>query len=69
MGLKEYEASKHLSLAAHQHDANAFYALLMATMREAGSNELDKLEGGFPEIIQELRKRYNAPGGVLPDDK
>jgi hypothetical protein len=44
---------------------NAFYSLLMATIREAGSEELERLESAFPDTVAELRKRYNAPGGAL----
>ena len=50
-----------------------FYALVMALMREADSDNLGKLQQAFPEIWQELKARYAAPGGFLdgelPDDE
>jgi hypothetical protein len=48
---------------------NAFYSLLMATIREAGSEELERLESAFPDTVAELRKRYNAPGGALTPEE
>ena len=42
-----------------------FDSLIMAAMRKADSDNLDILRGVFPEIWQELRARYNAPGGML----
>jgi hypothetical protein len=42
-----------------------FYALIMAAMLKADSDNAFKLERIFPETWRELRKRYNAPGGRL----
>ena len=46
----------------------SFYALLIATIRQADSENLNKLEYVFPEVVLEFRERYNAPGGKLKDD-
>ena len=65
----EYHASVRLESAAltirEQVGANAFYSLIMAAMREAGSDEMEKLSQAFPEAAQQLRSRYNAGGGRL----
>ncbi len=68
----EYHASSRLESAAleirEKQGANAFYSLLMAAMRQAGSEEQEKLEEAFPEAARLLRMRYNAPGGRLADE-
>ncbi|CAG0947788.1 hypothetical protein ANRL1_04556 [Anaerolineae bacterium] len=45
-----------------------FYACLLSAMRQADTDNLEKLKSAFPEVWDELRARYNAPGGVLPND-
>jgi hypothetical protein len=42
-----------------------FYALVQAAMRQADSQNIEKLRWTFPEIHNELQARYNAPGGYL----
>ncbi len=46
-----------------------FYALIMAAMRQADSDNIEKLKFVFPEVHAELKERYNAPGGLLPGEK
>ena len=46
-----------------------FYALIQAAMRKADSENLVKLQAAFPLVAQELRIRYNAPGGILLSDR
>lgn len=46
-------------------DDPPFYALLMAAMRQADSDNLEKLKQAFPLVHEELAARYNAPGGFL----
>lgn len=41
-----------------------FYAILMAAMRNADTDNLAKLKAAFPETHQELLERYNNPGGL-----
>ena len=48
---------------------DAFYALLTAAVRQADTENLRKLEAEFPEVIAELRARYNAPGGKLAGER
>ena len=59
MGIREYRES--MSLAGD----GSFYGLLMAAMRNADTKNSEKLKTAFPEIYDELQKRYNAPGGAL----
>lgn len=45
-----------------------FYALIMAAMRRADTENLAQLRAAFPDTYTELEARYNAPGGLLPDE-
>lgn len=45
-----------------------FYALIMAAYRKADTDNAAKLEFEWPEICEELRRRYAAPGGFLPGE-
>lgn len=45
-----------------------FESLIMAAMRKADSGNAAKLASTFPDIYYELRDRYNAPGGFLPEE-
>lgn len=40
-----------------------FYSLVMAAMRQADTENLERLKEAFPLIWNELSERYNAPGG------
>lgn len=46
-----------------------FYAIIMAAMRRADTDNLELLVNAFPQVFTELRERYNAPGGWLPKDE
>lgn len=63
MSLYDYEQSK--EIAAHDYQ---FYALIMAAIRQADTDNLLKLELAFPRQAAELRRRYDMPGGLLPED-
>jgi hypothetical protein len=63
MSLHAYHYSRKLGL-----DDPPFYALIMAAMRKADSDNLELLKKAFPEIWQELHARYNAPLGVLEEE-
>jgi len=56
----EYIASQEL-----EREGRPFYALIMAAMRGADSDNLERLRREWPEVWAELRARYDAPGGVL----
>jgi hypothetical protein len=42
-----------------------FYALIMAAMRKADTDNTKKLRAAWPEVWEELYARYHAPGGLL----
>lgn len=67
MSLHDYRQSRELSGASGASGAT-FYALLMAAMRRADTDNTEKLKEAFPETYEELRQRYRAPGGVLDTD-
>lgn len=45
-----------------------FYGLIMAAMRRADTNNLERLKRAFPQVWAELEARYNAPGGFIEGD-
>ena len=42
-----------------------FYALVQALMRQADTQNLERLQTMWPGVWQELELRYHAPGGLL----
>lgn len=46
-----------------------FQVLIMAAMRLAIPDNLDKLRAAFPYIWEEVYRRYGAPDGILPEDE
>ena len=63
MSLYDYKAAEEMRLKDPP-----FYALIMAAMVRADSNNIVKLQDAFPEVWRELEQRYHAPGGVLAGD-
>ena len=63
MSLYDYETSRAL-----ENDDIPFYALIMAAMRRADTDNARILEAAFPEVWRELMARYHAPGGMLDED-
>jgi hypothetical protein len=49
-------------------DDPPFYALIMAAMTKADTDNLIKLQNAFPDVWVELQARYNAVRGILPSD-
>ena len=60
MSLYDYKRSAYITA-----QNEPFYALLMACMRQADTDNTDKLRAAWPHIFAELEQRYNAPGGFL----
>ena len=60
----DYEKSKEISA-----EDPPFASLIMAAGRKADTTNFTKLRLAFPEIIEELEKRYFAGGGILPEKK
>ncbi len=63
MSLYDYRMSRRIS-----RDDPPFYALVMAALRKADSENARLLRAAWPEVCDEFTVRYNAPGGMLPDD-
>ncbi|MFH1031073.1 MAG: hypothetical protein V1767_00680 [Chloroflexota bacterium] len=63
MSLYDYKEGIRISLRD-----SSFYGLIQAAMRQADSENIEKLKRAFPETWEELQARYNAPGGILPGD-
>ena len=64
MSLFEYQESKRI--AANDY---GFYSLIMAAMRQADTSNSEKLKWMWPEMYEEMRERYNAPGGLIGEEK
>ena len=63
MSLYDYRESERIAKEDYPFDA-----LIMAAMRRADSFNAEKLQHEFPMLWDELKKRYNAPGGLLVTD-
>ncbi len=63
MSLYDYRIGR--AIAA---DDPPFYAIIQAAMRRADTDNLDKLKAAWPEVYEELKARYHAPGGILPGE-
>ena len=64
MSLYDYQISIELAKADPP-----FYALIMAAIRKADDVNLVRLDRVFPHIVNEFKRRYHAPGGMLPEDE
>ena len=60
-----YDYKKSQEIAA---EGYPFYALIMAAMRQADTDNVEKLKNSFPDIHAELAERYNAPGGLVKEE-
>ena len=45
----------------------SFYGLLAALVRDADTDNLERLRNAFPGFVDMFQARYEAPGGVLPE--
>lgn len=61
-----YDYLKSREIAAQDYP---FYALIMAALRQADTENSKKLRMVFPDISEELRARYNAPVGALTSEE
>jgi hypothetical protein len=60
MSIHEYVISKQLNA-----DDPPFYALIMAAVMQADSENFRLLTQAWPEVVEERRERYNREGGCL----
>jgi len=63
MSLYDYKQSQQIEARGYP-----FYALIMAAMRQADTDNLKRLTLMWPKVSREFNDRYNAPGGVLDSD-
>ena len=63
MSLYDYQKSQEIDRQGYP-----FYALIMAAMRKADSNNLVMLQTMWPTVWKDLQARYYAPGGILDSD-
>lgn len=66
MSLYEYQQSRRIQ--AGMESDPSFYAALMAAMRMADTNNMERLREAFPLVANELQCRYEGPGGRIPGD-
>ena len=62
MGWFEYEQSKEIASKEY-----SWLSLLFALIRKSDSNNAQIIKENWPEHYEELVKRYNVPGGHIPD--
>lgn len=60
----DYVASREIAL----HDY-PFYAIIMAAMRQADTDNLELLKRAWPDVWMELNSRYHSPEGILPSEQ
>ena len=63
MSRYDYQASKDISAQSYP-----FYALVMALYRQADTSNQHLIQYCWPEVVAELKARYNAPGGWLDSE-
>jgi len=63
MSLYDYKVSQEIASCGYP-----FYSLIMAAMRQADTDNAELLRKTFPQVWNELFARYNAPGGLLPEE-
>jgi hypothetical protein len=67
MTYHHYMAGREIERFRHEHGL-PFYGMIQAAMRGADTDNLARLRAAFPEVYEDLKARYDAPGGVLPGD-
>lgn len=64
MSYYDYVQGREISMEHHP-----FYALIQAAMRQADTNNLEKLQAAWPEVYADLENRYHAPNGLLDGEE
>lgn len=64
MSLYDYRVSQDI-----RSNGFPFYALIMAAMAQADTENAAKLQFLFPDVWEEVKERYNAPGGMLESER
>lgn len=68
MSIYDYEKGLQLELFCLDNSIH-FYAVVQCAMRMADTMNTEKMKLAWPEVYEELRQRYNAPGGYLEGEK
>lgn len=63
MSLRDYDLAAKLDREGDY--VEDFYALIMAAMKNADTENMAKLRAAWPEVYSEVVARYNAPRGLL----
>ncbi len=63
--MSHYDYTKSLEIEYQEYP---FYALVMACIRQADTDNLERLRQTFPDVVTEFRARYHAPNGYLPTE-
>lgn len=63
MSLYDYQMSQRVNPEI------SFYGLIMACMRQADTDNTERLKTMWPDVWDELQTRYHAPGGMLPSER
>lgn len=62
LSLYDYQLSRQAAAAY------PFYALIAAAMRNADTDNIEKLRAAFPETHRLLTERYNNPAGMSDEE-
>ena len=62
MSLYDYKVGQQI---VFQYGDDEFYGLIQACMRLADTDNLQRLKIEWPNVWNDLQKRYNAPEGLL----
>jgi hypothetical protein len=62
-GFYAYKKGKEIEAQGYPFDA-----IIQAAMRQADSDNLAQLAHAFPLEYQDLKERYNLPGGLRPGE-
>ena len=66
MSLYDYKVGQHV---VTEYGDDEFYGLVQALMRLADTDNLQRLKIDWPDVWDDLQRRYNAPDGILPDEE
>lgn len=64
----DYDQGRDIRFGRSQSDDPYFSALLTAVILKADPSNLERLRAGFPEFVEVVTQRFNAPNGILPSD-
>ena len=66
MSLYDYKVGQRV---VTEYGDDEFYGLVQALMRLADTDNLQRLKIDWPDVWDDLQRRYNAPDGILPGEE